>query len=276
MSEPVASTEPAASPRRIRWSRRTVLGLLAVALAVGGVVWGVDQWQAYRRDRAIKAVQAAGGVLSRRSDGVPSRVYFAGADFDDAKLASIMDALTLLKPRRIDFDGCPITDEGLNHVEQLGRTQTIFIHETKVSEVGIEQLRAALPHAIIRTTKPDDTASSLLARAIYPHAVNRVAFAPRGNTLVAGDGNGVLYVIDASTGTVARRIQAHDSWLFALAFSPDGTLLAAGGGDGAIRLWKADTWRLHAELQGHVDDVHGVAFSPDGRRLISGGDDHAV
>ncbi|MEX2188023.1 MAG: WD40 repeat domain-containing protein [Pirellulales bacterium] len=250
--------------------------LLAAAFLVGGVIWGVDQWQAYRRDDAIKAIQAAGGVLTPRSDSVASRAYFAGPEFDDAKLASIVDALILLKPRRIDFDQCPITDEGLTHVERLTDTRLIFVHATKASGAGIERLRAALPKATVLTTNPNIMASSLLAHAIYPHAINRVAYSHDGDTIVAGDGNGMLFVFDARTGSVMRRVKAHESWLFTLAFSPDGQLLATGGGDGVIRLWRTDTWRLHHELRGHADDVHGVAFSPDGRQLVSGSDDRSV
>lgn len=243
---------------------------------LGGAIWGVDRWQAERRAAAAEAIRQVGGRFVPKTENRGARVYFAGPKVTDDALAELQAALDLLQPRQIDFDQCPITDSGLKHLAPFVETKVIHIHATNATEAGIEQLRQSLPNADIRTTKPDPVASSLVAHTIYPHALNRVAYAPDGGTIVAGDGNGMLFVIDRGTAAMKYRIQAHESWLFTVAFSPQGDLLATGGGDGWIRLWNTDTWKLHREFQDQADDVHGIAFSPDGKHLVSGGDDHAV
>jgi WD40 repeat protein len=106
-----------------------------------------------------------------------------------------------------------------------------------------------------------------------------LAFAPRGETLVSGAGDGVVTLWDATEGwreTVSTRVA--DS-LGDLALSPDGRFLAIGGYawiqvlDLASFKERPSTPRV---LFGRKD-MHAVpCFSPDGRTLAAGDWKHSI
>src|SRR5262249_26376372 len=56
-----------------------------------------------------------------------------------------------------------------------------------------------------------------------------VQFLPDGKTVVASDGVGTVYFIDAETGKEQSRLKSHYGVIHGLAVSPDGRYLAACG-----------------------------------------------
>ena len=83
-----------------------------------------------------------------------------------------------------------------------------------------------------------------------------VALSPNGKWVAAGgwdarfsvDKTEFIYLFDAATGRLVKRLGRLDNVIHHLAFSPDGNYLAAtlGGGAG-MRLWESGSWRLLAE-----------------------------
>jgi WD40 repeat protein len=146
--------------------------------------------------------------------------------------------------------------------------------------------------------------------------ISRVAFAPDGQQLAAGDGEGIIRIWETNTGREVRTIKAHAGEITGLAFTPDGQRLAscrysdgvklwetatgrierhfggdtsprslafsadgrclATGGYGEITLWDTATCTQKSTLRGHARIVHALAFAPDGRRLASAGADKTV
>ena len=71
-----------------------------------------------------------------------------------------------------------------------------------------------------------------------------------------------VYIFDAVTGRLAKRLGGLGNVIYHLAFSPDGSRLAAtlGGGKG-MRLWETGSWRLLAEDKEYGGkDSYGAAF----------------
>jgi WD40 repeat protein/transcriptional regulator with XRE-family HTH domain len=77
--------------------------------------------------------------------------------------------------------------------------------------------------------------------ANHPAIVYSIAWGSDQNTLVSGDGIGMLRWWDVRTGESVRVRQAHEGTIQALKRSPDGTRLASCGDDGAIMLWDLQT-----------------------------------
>jgi WD40 repeat protein len=103
---------------------------------------------------------------------------------------------------------------------------------------------------------------------------DRLAFSPRGDTLVAADwGRDEVAVYDAATGRVERRIPAKQTW--GAEFSPDGEQLAFTEEDDVV-VWDWAARKPLHRLRGHLSTVTWLTYSPDGRQLVSCGKDRRV
>ena len=68
------------------------------------------------------------------------------------------------------------------------------------------------------------------------------AFSPDGRFLVTGHFHNMVYVWDADTGGLLRRLKHEPgNVVFDLDFLPDGRTLLTAGGEGAVRFWRVDT-----------------------------------
>ena len=89
-----------------------------------------------------------------------------------------------------------------------------------------------------------------------------VALAPNGKWVAAGGQTHAVYIFDAATGRLLKRIGGLGNVIKHLAFSPDGSRLAAtlGAGQG-MRMWETGSWTLLAEDRDYGSKPsYGAAF----------------
>jgi WD40 repeat protein len=102
--------------------------------------------------------------------------------------------------------------------------------------------------------------------------LDQVLISPAGQTLVAADDLGNVYVWNLSGGApvilTGAAATAHASGS-KVAFSPDGKTLAIAGKH-SVRLWNVATHAVTATLTGTGTSPEAVAFAPDGKTLAAG------
>ena len=109
-------------------------------------------------------------------------------------------------------------------------------------------------------------------------SVNAVALSPNGNLVAAGgwdahysvDKTHFVYIFEAATGRLARRLGPIANGILDLTFSPDGSRLAATlfGSEG-LRLWETGSWQLLAEDKNYgSNDSYAAAFDGANRLYI--------
>ena len=125
--------------------------------------------------------------------------------------------------------------------------------------------------------------AAILAGAPATREITCLAFAPDGQTLVAGEwnhGNTThdLVIWSIPNGQIKARLSGQTSAIRGVAYSPDGRWLAAVSGDrtgpahdGEARIWEARTNQERARLVGHRGPIWALVFTPDSRTLITSG-----
>jgi WD40 repeat protein len=99
-----------------------------------------------------------------------------------------------------------------------------------------------------------------------------VALSPDGRFVAAGgrsgsDGDFWVYIFDAATGKIVRRLGKVDNAIFHLTWSADGRYLAATlfGGEG-LRIWETTNWSLVGDDRNYGGkSSYGAAFDATGR-----------
>jgi WD40 repeat protein len=104
------------------------------------------------------------------------------------------------------------------------------------------------------------------------HAVERLAFLPGPDPVLAVAAGPTVELWDAAQGKRRRVITSRPGPLRAMAVSPDGRLLLTGGLDGAVRLWDAATGQQRQAFDWGLGAVNVLAFAPDGMTAAAGGD----
>ena len=102
-----------------------------------------------------------------------------------------------------------------------------------------------------------------------PSGVTALSYSIDGVSLVVGQMNRVLRILDVQTGRLTATLRGHGSAIDIIALSPDGNEVATGGRDHSIRLFDLSRRAESAALLGHKKSVTSVAYFPDGRELVS-------
>jgi WD40 repeat protein len=98
------------------------------------------------------------------------------------------------------------------------------------------------------------------------------AIDPRFQLLAEAGWDGRVQLLDARSGELLERLDAHHSLAMAVALSPDGRTFASGGRDGVLNVWSRPGTPAEVVLRGHQVWVEAVAFSGE-QELVSGGED---
>ncbi len=119
---------------------------------------------------------------------------------------------------------------------------------------------------------------SLTGTLLHEHRMPKspwsLAFSPDGRKLACGAWSMTIYVLDAASGRIEKRLSGHSGAVWGVAFDPtNANLLASISADQTARLWDVRSGQNTATLRG--GDL-AVSFSADGRKLTTGGFDHQV
>jgi len=110
----------------------------------------------------------------------------------------------------------------------------------------------------------------------YEGRIYALAVSPDGNTIAAGgwtgwdwDGEGSVYLFDAHSGDLVRRVAGFADVIGSLAFSKDGQRLAVGlHGDGGLWLLSTSDYSPVARDDAYRDKILGTDFDREGRLAV--------
>ena len=105
-----------------------------------------------------------------------------------------------------------------------------------------------------------------------------MVFSKKRNELVIGASDHSIYLLDADTLELKRRIEkAHDHSVFSLQFSPDERYLMSGGRDAHLNVWDVENGFEKINSQpAHWFTVNSIAFHPQGHLFATGSRDKTI
>jgi len=107
----------------------------------------------------------------------------------------------------------------------------------------------------------------------YGNTIESLALSPDGKSVVAGNHDGVVKILDAATGEAIRTFRGYQGAVRHIAYSADGKMIlstAPAKDIGYISLWDAATGGEIKRLPDTSTLIY-AAFSPDGKMILSGG-----
>lgn len=131
----------------------------------------------------------------------------------------------------------------------------------------LRDLAPAVPHGAGR----DETD----VRVEHERGLLRLAFAPDGGWVAAGDQAGAFVIADAATGKARDAPKGHDKRVSAIAASPDGAWIGSGAADGSVHLAPAGGGEIRT-LSAGKGEIASVAFSRDGKLFAAVCDERAA
>ena len=120
---------------------------------------------------------------------------------------------------------------------------------------------------------------------VHPSPVLSGVYSPDGNWVVTGCTDGNVYIWEASSQNLFRRISVSDAPVRSLSVRPlrrnplgedRERFIAAGTEDGTIAYFEAQSSQRIYSLTGHTAAVRSLSYSEDGRYLFSGSTDRTV
>ncbi len=130
-------------------------------------------------------------------------------------------------------------------------------------EAGLDLLDAATGRTLARLGTDDAQ-------------VDRAAFSPDGQLLVAACRNGVVWRWRLEVGAAPQMLGAvrvHAERITSVAFSPEGRRLLTAGRDGFARLTEISTGKAMGDPMAHSDGVEDARFDEAGQRVVTASDD---
>jgi WD40 repeat protein len=109
-------------------------------------------------------------------------------------------------------------------------------------------------------------------RTWQPHTTrfSALVFSPDGRLLATTAGQSkVVWLWDAASGTLVRKLSGNEYPARSVAFSPDGRHLAGMQAGDHVRVWEVATGKLVATLALEGGGPKTLAFSPDGAALFA-------
>jgi WD40 repeat protein len=127
------------------------------------------------------------------------------------------------------------------------------------------------------------TSGALQAEYAASGGVGQLAFDRDGDSLYASSASAIA-VLDATSGTLRRKLAAGAPNICHFCLSPDGKSLAIArrpstvndSGEGVAELWDLASGELKTTLAREYGGAMSVAFSPDGRTLATGHRDGTI
>ena len=96
------------------------------------------------------------------------------------------------------------------------------------------------------------------------------AISPDGKTLAAGSMDGMIYLLNAKTGDLIKKLAGHTDYVSDVSFSYDSKILASLGAGGDVRLWDVASGDVLTILDGKISNVSSIGFSPISLALATG------
>lgn len=268
--EPIVARPITAPVRLLKWARRrperAILGALAMAVLLVGLVWAAQQGLQYRA-----RIQAEEKDRREREEVEARQQQFREAQSRERNL----------RQAAIDLK------RGQEHCDwgQIDRGMLTWAHGLQLaSDAGEEKLQRELRIRLARwhsrlprllaLLHPEDSERLLLSESL--ELAHGVSFSRDGKRLSAAGGYKACQRWDLeSTRPLGPPLMDKDRFFAAAALSPDGKILVTGstsnapGGGAAVRLWDAARGNLLRTLSEEIG-ASIACFNPAGSRLFTG------
>ncbi len=82
-------------------------------------------------------------------------------------------------------------------------------------------------------------------------------------SIAVASSDGVVYILDGTTGKVTSELKGHQNSVFTLAYNPLKKELLSGGRDCYLKIWDTQSWQLKNEYVAATLHINHIRFNPE-------------
>lgn len=138
-------------------------------------------------------------------------------------------------------------------------------------------LRSIVVATLVLILLPFGSAITSQAQALQ--GVMTISWSPDGTKIALGGGSPpctrqmddqfAVYILDASTHQLIKKLVGHSCPLFSVAWSPDGKRIASSGVDGVARVWDITSGKVLTTAAEYPLARGEISWSPDGSKVAN-------
>lgn len=106
--------------------------------------------------------------------------------------------------------------------------------------------------------------------------INSIDISPSGAFVVTGEDNGIVKLVEISTGSIPRIFEGHIGDVTKVRFFPSGEVLLTAATDLQIKIWSVLDGSNPVTLKGHTRGITDTAIISRGRNVLSSSKDGSI
>lgn len=265
--KPVIAGPPSSAYRLKKFCQRNWFAISAVSIVMISLMGGLSLaiWQAREAKRESNLANASRQIARYRAGQLERTLVKARtAEANERKLRKEAEARDRFSNQLIYTSNMRLANQSINEGDISGCLAILDRHIPTQNGPDLRGFEWQFLHKVCSKNQRQ------LQKSDVAFSFSR--FLPGGEYLVTASEDGTIYLFNAKTESLVRKLSGHLGMVNFVDISPDSSTFASAGDDGMVRLWQVSDGQQIGCFRAAREYVNRVFFVLEGETLITSTD----